>query len=224
MPKVYQQGEIGSCTANSIAALCEYLMRKDPGLMPHVYTPSRLFIYYNTRDIENCVGEDAGAQLRDVIRSLSVYGFCPEEAHQDFAADQVWSYNENRWNVRPSAGCYEVAHREMVTVAARVTPTLTQLQGCLAEGFPVAFGFAVYESFEADEVSRTGVVPLPNINERCFGGHAVLLCGYDNDTKTFLVRNSWGEDWGDKGYCYFPYTTLTDPDCCDDFWTIRAVP
>ena len=68
----------------------------------------------------------------------------------------------------------------MVTVAAKIQPTLTQLQGCLAEGFPIAFGFAVYESAESEKVKKTGVFDMPAINERCFGGHAMLLVGYDD--------------------------------------------
>ena len=88
----------------------------------------------------------------------------------------------------------------------------------------MVFGFAVYESFEDEEVKATGVIPLPGINERCYGGHATVLCGYDDDTKCFTVRNSWGEGWGDRGYGYLPYAFVIDPDCCDDFWVIKSVP
>lgn len=222
MPGVYAQGHVGSCVPNAVAAACEYLMARgheDRGGDPP-YTPSRLFLYYNARKIENSIGADDGCQIRDVIRSLAVDGFCRESPGRPDA----WPYVEENIDVRPPDTCYECARRELITSAARVTPTLDQLQGCLAAGLPVIFGFVVYESFESADVARTGVVPLPGLDERCFGGHAVLLVGYDDDARLFTVRNSWGPDWGDGGYCYFPYSALLDRDATDDFWVVRVVP
>jgi C1A family cysteine protease len=91
----------------------------------------------------------------------------------------------------------------------------------LAEGFPFIFGFSVYDSFESQEVSRTGIVPLPRDSESFLGGHAVLAVGYDQIKRHFIVRNSWGE-WGDKGYCYMPFSYLTNPGLASDFWVIHT--
>ena len=84
----------------------------------------------------------------------------------------------------------------------RVEQTEPELRGCLASGYPFVFGFSVYESFESVRVTRTGVVPMPSRHESVLGGHAVLAVGYDDAEQSFIVRNSWGTGWGDKGFAY----------------------
>jgi C1A family cysteine protease len=112
---------------------------------------------------------------------------------------------------------------DLVTVYAHVAQNLVQMQGCLASGYPFVFGFTVYDSFESDAVAQTGNVPMPIPAENVLGGHAVLAVGYDNTKRVFIVRNSWGPDWGAKGYCYMPYEYLLTPSYSSDFWTIRSV-
>jgi C1A family cysteine protease len=97
------------------------------------------------------------------------------------------------------------------------------MKGCLASGYPFVFGFTVYSSFEGAKVAQSGIVPMPGSAEKPIGGHAVLAVGYDDDTREFLVRNSWGPGWGIKGYFKMPYAYLTAPKLATDFWTIRGV-
>jgi C1A family cysteine protease len=74
----------------------------------------------------------------------------------------------------------------------------------LASRQTIAIGFYVYKSFETP--NPQGVVPMPNkAAEKLLGGHGVLICGYDDDRSVWIVRNQWGEQWGDHGYCYMPY-------------------
>ena len=100
---------------------------------------------------------------------------------------------------------------------------LNQLKGCLAHGYPFVFGFQVYESFESPDVARTGEVPLPGTGEQTLGGHAVLAVGYDDATARFLVRNSWGAEWGQAGYFTMPYPYLTERNLASDFWAVLQV-
>jgi len=210
-PPVYDQGQLGSCTANAIGAAFEFAQMKEE---LSAFTPSRLFIYYNERTIEGTVDQDSGAMIRDGIKSVNKVGVCTEES---------WAYDIARFTEKPPQRAYTEARHHQATVYRRVQPTLRQMQGALATGIPFVLGFSVYESFESSEVARTGIVPIPQSKERLLGGHAVMAVGYDDATKRFLIRNSWGTGWGMDGYCTMPYDYLTDGSLARDFWAIYAV-
>jgi C1A family cysteine protease len=210
-PKVYDQGQLGSCTANAIAGALEYNMiqQKEKN-----FTPSRLFIYYNERVMEGSVNEDAGAMIRDGIKSVNAQGACPETQ---------WPYRIARFKTKPSKSCYTNALNMKAVKYARVG-TLNAMKSCLASGDPFVFGFAVYDSFEDADVTKTGQVPMPDTrSEELLGGHAVLAVGYLDNVKRFICRNSWGTKWGMKGYFTMPYDYLTDRDLSDDMWKITTV-
>jgi C1A family cysteine protease len=211
MPDIYDQGQLGSCTANAIAAAVQYSRRRQGFL--NDFVPSRLFIYYNERKMEGTIESDAGAQIRDGIKSVGHLGDC---------AETEWPYIESAFNIEPGAGCYSAAVKYRALDYWRVPRIMTQMKGCLAAGFPFVFGFSVYESFESAAVADGGVVPMPQSSEAMVGGHAVLAVGYIEATQRFIVRNSWGDGWGDKGYFYLPYAFLMDPSLSDDFWTVKA--
>jgi C1A family cysteine protease len=211
-PPVYDQGDLGSCTANAIAGVVQFGLLKQR--QADVFLPSRLFIYYNERVMEGTEDEDAGAMLRDGIKSVARLG----AAHE-----QLWPYVVERFAMKPTPRVYEDGERHQALLYQRLTHSLPQLKSCLALGFPFVFGFSVYESFESSAVSRTGRVPMPGTSEALLGGHAVAAVGYDDRAGAFVVRNSWGADWGMNGYCTMPYAYLTDPDLSDDFWTIRRM-
>jgi C1A family cysteine protease len=207
--KVEDQGELGSCTANALAGALEFLERKDK-IKPFVDF-SRLFVYYNERVIEHTVRSDSGAMLRDGIKTLAKQGACSEKS---------WPYDVTKFAKKPGVPCYKEAMDHCITSYHRIV-TVDEMRACLAEGYPFVFGFAVYESFQAQKVSKTGVVDMPKQGERSLGGHAVMAVGYDDATKRFLVRNSWGTTWGKKGYFTMPYDYVGNRDLSDDFWTIR---
>ena len=223
-PPVYNQGNIGSCTANAIAAAVEF-DRKKQKLSDFV--PSRLFIYYNERAMEHTTGTDAGAQIRDGIKSVGKLGVCPEAewTYDDTEADPqtgVWPAGAKPAQ-KPPAGCYTDAKKFQALNYHRVDRSLGQMKGCLAEGFPFVLGFTVYDGFESAAVAKTGVLNLPASSEKVVGGHAVLAVGYDDAAQRFIIRNSWGGTWGMKGYFTMPYAYLLDANLSDDFWTIRIV-
>jgi C1A family cysteine protease len=211
-PPVYDQKQLGSCTANAIAAALEFNQMKQQ--MADVFVPSRLFIYYNERAIEGTIREDSGAMIRDGIKAVAKRG-APHET--------LWPYDVAKFRTAPGKAAVADAKKHPAVLYQRVTRDLRQIRGCLAAGFPFVFGFSVYASFESDAVARTGNAPMPVPNEKLLGGHAVLAVGYDNPKARFIVRNSWGTGWGMKGYFTMPYKYLLDGNLSDDFWTIKLV-
>ena len=210
-PAVYDQGQLGSCTANGIAGLIEF-DRMRQKLAP--FTPSRLFIYYNERVMENTVASDAGAIIRDGLKSVGTQGACPETE---------WPYNVNAFATKPPAKCYADAKLDRAVTYYAVPQTLSAMQACLAGGDPFVFGFTAYPGLESDQAARTGVVNMPKRGESPIGGHAVVAVGYDNKLQRFICRNSWGAVWGQAGYFTMPYKYLTNQSLSADFWTIRTV-
>jgi C1A family cysteine protease len=218
-PPVYDQGQVGSCTGNSVAGAFEFTQKKQ---LLQDFMPSRLFIYYNERAIEHTTGQDAGAEIRDGIKTVAKQGVPPESE---------WPYSENTAVVtqKPNTAAYADAVQHKVIsyhrISARMaSAALNLMKSCLADGYPFVFGFTVYTAFEGPEVAKTGILKMPNLKkEQVEGGHAVLCVGYDDKKKSVLVRNSWGASWGLKGYFWMPYAYISDPKLASDMWTIRGV-
>ncbi|HEX3590256.1 MAG TPA: C1 family peptidase [Pseudonocardiaceae bacterium] len=224
LPPCYDQGRIGSCTANAIAGAFEFALRKQELAD---FMPSRLFIYYNERAVEGHPHTDSGAQIRDGPRSVGKQGVCAETEwpYDDTPADESTGLFPAgaRDGERPADQCYTDALSNRAITYQRVTQHLDQLRGCLAAGYPFVFGFTVYDSFESQQVALTGEAQLPQPGEQVLGGHAVLATGYDDSQQRFLVRNSLGTGWGKDGYFGMPYAYLTDRGLASDFWTVRVV-
>jgi C1A family cysteine protease len=211
-PPVYDQGQLGSCTANGIGGALQFDRMKQK-LTPD-FIPSRLFIYYNERVMEHTVNSDSGAMIRDGIKSVSKQGDCPESE---------WPYDITKFAATPTPKCYKDARHYKAVQYQRLVQDVNQMKGCLASGYPFVFGFTVYESFESQQVTQTGVVPMPGPAEQVMGGHCVVAVGYDDSQQRFIVRNSWGTGWGMQGYCTMPYAYLIDSNLASDIWTIRLV-
>ena len=220
-PPIYDQGQIGSCTANAIAAAIQFDQKKE-GMQDFI--PSRLFIYYNERDMEHTVPLDNGAQIRDGIKSVSKLGVCPET---------IWPYADDHpanegdpcptctFAKKPTPACYTEASKHLVKSYTRVAQNLSLMKGCLASGLPFVIGFTCYSNLPFD--STDGIIPMPEPGNSVIGGHAVLVVGYDDTKHLFMIRNSWGTAWGVKGYGYLPYAYLLTSDLSADFWCIRTV-
>ena len=213
MPPVYDQGQLGSCTANSVGAILEFneLKQKEQD----AETPSRLFIYYNERAMEGTISQDSGAEIRDGIKSVAQLGAPPET---------LWPYVVSKFARKPPAAAYKEALKHEAIRYARVPQTEISIQTALASGYPISFGFTVYESFET-KVGSDGIVPMPTPHEKTLGGHAVVAVGYKQirGQLYFECRNSWGTSWADHGYFWMPASYLTTSNLASDFWIIEQV-
>jgi C1A family cysteine protease len=202
---------LGSCTANAIGAAIEFDRLKQK---LSDFVPSRLFIYYNERVIEGTVSSDSGAQIRDGIKTVASLGVCPEPD---------WPYDITKFTQKPPAKAYADAVADRAVSYQSLVQDVNQMKGCLASGYPFVFGFTVYESFESAAVASSGNAPMPAPSERAIGGHAVVAVGYEDANQWFVVRNSWGTNWGLSGYFTMPYAYLIQTGLASDFWTIRIV-
>jgi len=206
MPEVYNQGQLGSCSANALCAAIEYDL---PGFMG-----SRLFLYYNERLIENTTSSDCGATLTDGIASLKKYGICNEA---------LYPYNIEKFSQAPIPRCYQEAKHHRVVNANNVKQDINIIKNWLNIGYPIVVAIEVFDEFESQQVAKTGVVPMPTATSNCQGGHAILVVGYDDSKHWWICRNSWGKDWGDNGYFYLPYHYLLDSSMSSDMWVIRSL-
>jgi C1A family cysteine protease len=218
-PDVYDQGQIGSCTANALAGDIEFVKMKQGN--DKTGTPARLDIYEQERKKEHTFPQDSGASVRDGVKCGEKVGFAPESD---------WPYSQDNLNIDPTSQVLADRSDNKIGEAINVDHTdINQLKQSLADGFPVTLGIKVFQSFESDDNVHTGVINMPQANDKVLGGHAMLLVGYDDDSQRFIFRNSWklkdGTPWGDKGYGTIPYDYITSNKLAypNEFWSVRSV-
>jgi C1A family cysteine protease len=230
---IEDQGPLGSCTAQAGVGLIEYYERKAFGI--HI-DASRLFLYKATRNLLGWTG-DTGAFIRSTMGAMVLFGVPPEK---------YWPYTTKKptpvapptihFDMEPPAFCYAFAQNYQTINYYRldppVTPAATLLQRVkvyLAAKLPSMFGFTVFSSI--GQANTTGKIPFPCPGERILGGHAIVAVGYDDAVAVnnpicgketagaFLIRNSWGTDWGDGGYGWLPYEYVLQG-MAKDWWTL----
>lgn len=208
MPTLRDQGDIGSCTAHGGVEMMGFVHRKlFSGDDPYF---SALDLYAQTRLYENTpLSEDSGAQVADVCRVLQFRGVCVES---------LWPYDTTKFDqVPPEDATVDAKHH--LALALYNCPGLPALKQSIAQRFPIVFGFDCYSSLETDAVAKTGYVPYPTQADQSIGGHCVLAVGYTANEVVF--QNSWGPDWGDRGFGYLPFTYFVNG-LATDMHTLRV--
>ena len=203
-PPIYNQETLGSCTSNAIIGCVQYT---DP-----TFYGSRLFHYYNERIKDGTVNIDAGSTISRGIEILKNMGVCSEN---------LWPYDIDKYKERPTDECYQKALLHKAISSDRVEHTEHSIKSCLADGYLIAFGVDVYESFQN---AKKGNIPYPEVKtEKLLGGHAIVLVGYDDEKQYYIFRNSWGTSWGEKGYGYIPYKFIHDTSLTFDLHQIISM-
>ena len=206
---VYDQLNLGSCVYNACGGLYEYLLRIEG---KPSYTPSRLFGYWNGRNMDGTVNQDSGSTLRTGMKVLAQIG-APDET--------FWPYNTSQFRTQPPQSVFAAATPHKATAYQRLNQTLSHLRMCLHMGFPFVFGIDCYPELQSAQVARTGIVPMPRPGAQSVGGHALLMVGYNVNTSLFKFRNSWSAGWGARGYGYLPFAYVLGQNA-SDFWTAQV--
>ncbi len=225
---VENQGKLGSCTAHAASGIIEYYERR--AFNKHIEV-SRLFLYKTTRNLMQVTG-DAGGWLRCTMGALVLCGV---------PAEKYWPYKIDNYDLDPGPFVYSVADNyetlkyfghDPIGSKIPYPAVLDSVKKYLEAGIPSMFGFWGFPSFESSDVK--GGIPYPAEGEKAEWGHAVVAVGYDDTIKikniisdkettgAFLIRNSWGKEWGDKGYGWLPYDYVLN-NLALDFWSLLGM-
>jgi len=218
------QGQLSSCQSNGPAQAAYMAMRTTlTGVVAFVL--ARLWLYYEIRALEGNIDSDAGGNIGDAFAMLADKGI-PNEA--------VYPYDISKFTQDPGPAVDVAAFDSRGKVGVNYYPITSKGDAFLGDvekantsKFGVVFGCLVSEAFCSQMPS--GVVRAPGPNDQVAGGHCMTIIGYDHSNRKALVKNSWGDDWGDPacppGCFWMSYDYLTDPNCgAGDVWIIETLP
>lgn len=201
---VEEQWQLGSCTAQAVVGAYE--------LLTNMHYPdqsvdlSRLFLYYNARKLSGDIDQDIGAYISTAVEAVRIYGLCRED---------LWPYETDKFRLEPNWKSYFDARHRTISNVYEIT-SHDQIINMLDKQYPVVVGVAVYSGF--DRISnQSTILKLPPTYEESMGSHAMCIVGYDDTRQAFLLRNSFGDDWGEGGHMWVPYS-YADANF-SDMWT-----
>lgn len=209
-PEIQSQGAQGACTAFSLVSVIEYFLFKTLKKKTNL---SEAFAYYNARVLRNETNIDGGATFIDIIQSIRDNGVCIEE---------LCPYNPNIYTEKPSDEAYLEAEGRKITEAKNVCINVNDVKSALAQGFPVIISARAFDTYLSN---RNGVLRIPTDKELedTENNHAMVICGYTDKEGFFIVRNSWGKNFGDQGYCYLPYEYFRKPKAINQAYVVTGI-
>lgn len=223
-PGIYNQGTVGSCVAQSICAAVQIrnnivnnnqwsISRYTLGKKAPVFSPSRLKLYWHARIEEGYPStEDTGSSMHSGMIALEKYKLCDEK---------LWPYEQKKFNQQPPHEAFLDSDKYKQVSYMKVEQNVDVIKYTLSKGYPICFGIIAYSTLTNSTAMNTGKVELPRSNDSPKGGHAILLLGYDEESKVFIFQNSWSNYWGDHGFGYLPYDYVASSKHAADFWAIK---
>ncbi|OQE16111.1 hypothetical protein PENSTE_c025G02474 [Penicillium steckii] len=199
MSPIKNQSIYGSCVGFAVAAALEIV----PNAAGVVQDESERFIWFNSKAQDGLGNPDTdrGTFIHTAIAVVQQLGSC-WEGQCPYTSPLS----------RPIADAYAASGRMKVTKAYRLAGnSIDQYKAMLSIGWPVITGFDIfgdraYQEYIMGEYTRqTGIIKMPPepVPART-AGHAVVFVGYDDNSRMFKFKNSWGLI-GDRGYFYMPY-------------------
>lgn len=201
LPPILDQGNYGTCVANAFSFTVSKQTNKNILL-------SRFYLYNICRSIDYCpLNKDDGTTIRTACRAIKSYGICKEN---------IYPYFYSNFSLLPSLTAFQNSKRFIKFTYLFINQDLTSIKNSLVTyNSPIIFGLKIYSSFMS---STNGIIPLPNTQiDPLLGGHCITLVGYNDTTQMFTCSNSWGTNWGSRGYCYLPYAYVLNPVLASDF-------
>lgn len=205
---VKNQGEQGACSAFTMVSVYEYFIRRMYGDSVDL---SEAYVYYNSRLQSGNTAIDCGANFNDTLQAVSDNGFCVES---------LCPYDVKIFDKEPSQASYNDGKSRLVTEAKNVRIDISHIKSVLAKGLPVIISV---KSIDTLRRNANGVISIDDTVELNESYHAMVVCGYSDAEGYFIVRNSWGKEYGDKGYCYFPYSFFRNDEIIKNCFAVTGI-
>jgi hypothetical protein len=226
-PPIEDQLQFGTCTANAVVGACELFKLRAGKFVPGADDLSRMFNYWYAGVLDGSAGQDVGRQPRSAVAAAMQYGLC-RESTEPYSAQEVTS--------APSAAAIAEGAQHVLTRFSSVPidkdnvwNTVAALKKPLTDGVPVTMAFNVHRwVFDISGPLSThflqpGALSMSDPLMQIVGRHEVVIVGFqdtaDGTGGYFLVRNSWGAQWGDQGYWAMPYLNVAN---AFEFWAVEG--
>lgn len=205
MSPVKDQGNLGSCVGFAVTAMKEWQEQKEHNdevaagkrdtRGGKAYDLSEAWVYWGAKKIDGMPDEE-GTYIRCGMKVLNKLGVPVESG---------WTYSDEVKG-EPTSWAKLIARWSLIGSYYRIN-NLSELLSALNKG-PVVIGIGCFEGIFY--VKSDGIVPMPTNPRYCYGGHAICVCGYDDNKRLIKFKNSWSDSWGDKGYGYLHYEYIND--------------